>query len=185
MQHIKKLVGSRCFLSPLCLEDAEAYTHMLNDLSVIENLNLGAAVITFHGEKEILSLLSKEHNYGIILKDTDELIGNCGLMEWDKLHQTAELGVFIGNKEFRGKGYGTEAIELLLDYAFTYLNIYSIRLRVFSFNTPAIACYEKLGFTRTGVWRQSHMVAGKRYDTYLYDYLASEFFEKKEKNSKS
>lgn len=88
--------------------------------------------------------LSKEHNYAIIDVETNLLIGNCGLMDLDNINRTAEIGIFIGNKDYWNKGFGTEAIILLCNYAFKYLNLNNIQLRVYSFNLRAIKSYEKL-----------------------------------------
>jgi RimJ/RimL family protein N-acetyltransferase len=74
-----------------------------------------------------LENLSKEHNYSIIDLETNELIWNCGFSEVDNLNQTGEVGIFIVNKSFWDKGYGTEALTLLLDYGFKALNLHNIQ----------------------------------------------------------
>jgi RimJ/RimL family protein N-acetyltransferase len=55
-------------------------------------------------------------HFSIVLKENDQLLGSCGLMSVDQVQGTAELGIFIGDPAERGKGYGSEAIRLLLDY---------------------------------------------------------------------
>ena len=65
----------------------------------------------------------KEQQFAIVLKETDKLIGNCGFVDINHLHQRGEVGLFIGEEENRSKGYGTEALSLLVEYGFNYLNL--------------------------------------------------------------
>jgi RimJ/RimL family protein N-acetyltransferase len=174
--YFKKMVGEQCYLSPIDIADAEKYTAWLNDLEVAYNLTLATANITLESEREILAKISKEHNYGIIDKKTDALIGNVGLIGISNLHRTAEVGIFIGDKSCWGKGYGTEALRLLIDYAFKVLNLNSIMLRVYSYNTRAIASYEKVGFKRVGEIREAHYFNMKYHNLVLMDILPGDFY---------
>jgi RimJ/RimL family protein N-acetyltransferase len=81
----------------------------------------------------------------------------------------------IGDKEFQNRGYGQEAIRLLLDYAFNLLNLNSVMLGTYAFNTRAIAAYKKVGFREIGRRRQARLIAGKAYDDIFMDILAEEF----------
>jgi RimJ/RimL family protein N-acetyltransferase len=125
-----------------------------------------------------LEKLSKDHNYSIIDKNTNELIGTCGFTELDHLNQTAEVGIFIGNKKYWNKGYGSEAITLLLDYGFKALNLHNILIRVYSFNERAKRCYEKVGFKNIGKRREALKRGNKEYDIIYLDILYNEFYEK-------
>ena len=174
--YFKKLVGKKCYLSPMNINDAEKYTEWLNDLEVTANLTLYNSVITVEAEKEFLANLSKEHNYSIVDTETNELIGSCGFIGLDHLNQIAEAGIFIGNKNYWNKGYGTESFQLLLDYGFKALNLHSVMLRVYSFNERAIRVYEKLGFTFIGKWREALRRGNKAYDLIFMDILREEFY---------
>ena len=85
------------------------------------------------------------------------------------------LGIAIGEKEYWGQGYGTEATRLLVDYGFNLLNLNSIMLGAFVFNERAIACYKKVGFKEIGWRRQARIIGGQKYDVLLMDILAEEF----------
>jgi RimJ/RimL family protein N-acetyltransferase len=177
--YFKKIVGKRCYLSPIDENDSEKYTQWLNDLEVTQYLSaMYPRVINVKNEKEFLEKLAKEHNYAIIDTDTNELLGNCGFTSIDNLNQTSEIGIFIGNKNFWNKGYGTEAMTLLIDFGFKVLNLHNISLRVVSFNPRAKKVYEKIGFNIIGKRRESILKGKERYDMIYMDILYNDFYEK-------
>ena len=81
----------------------------------------------------------------------------------------------IGEKDSWGKGYGTEATRLTLDYGFSCLGLNSIMLRVFSFNERALRTYLPVGFREIGRWRRSHRLGQSISDTVFMDIVASDF----------
>jgi RimJ/RimL family protein N-acetyltransferase len=174
--YFKKMLGQKCYLTPIDENDAEKFTEWLNDLEVTRNLMMYHRIINVQNEKGLLEKIAKDHNYSIIDIKTDELIGNCGYMALDHLNQTGEIGIFIGNKKYWNKGYGTEALQLLLDYGFKALNLHNIGLRVFSFNERAKKSYEKIGFKITGKIREAILRDRKRHDLIFMDILAKEFY---------
>ncbi|MDD3789084.1 MAG: GNAT family protein [Petrimonas sp.] len=176
MARIRKLIGKKCFLSPICLQDAAIYAHWLNDLEIVQNLTVANSVINIETEAAFLSTLSKEHNYGIVDLATDQLIGTCGFSFLNHYDRTAELGIFIGNKDYLHKGYGTEAVRLLLDYGYRYLNLHNVMLRVMDFNTHALEAYKKIGFKMIGTRRQCEPRNQKMIDIIYMDILPEDFY---------
>ncbi len=177
MKYFKKLIGEKCYLSPICIEDADQYIEWINDLEVSKNLMMSSSQITLEKEKEILSNMSKNQSqvFGIIDKANDELIGNCSLFSIDHKNGKAEFGIFIGDKSYWNKGFGMEATKLIIDYGFNILNLHNIWLEVYSFNKRAIKSYEKAGFKFLGKRREAKIINGKKYDEIYMDILASEF----------
>jgi RimJ/RimL family protein N-acetyltransferase len=104
----------------------------------------------------------------------DTLLGYVELdgILWN--HQVTWISIAIGEEHW-GHGYGFEAMQLALNFAFEELNLYRIQLTVFSYNDRAIALYEKLGFQREGVYRQFVHRSGDRHDMYLYGLLRPEW----------
>ncbi len=102
-------------------------------------------------------------------------IGIINIRDFTNSHGTAELGISIGDPADRGRGYGTEATRLLLDYAFTVLGVFNVWLDTLAYNVGAIRAYEKVGFREIGRRRGARVLAGRRYDVVLMDCLADEF----------
>lgn len=182
MKYFKKLVGERIYLSPRSTEDAEIFTEWLNSFETTDYLGRSASLTTLHGEREYLEKSSGEASFVIVTLDNDKMIGTISLEDIDRINRNATLGIFIGDEEYRGKGIGTEAIKLILDYGFNYLNLNNIRLSLMEFNERALKCYEKCGFKEFGRRRKCKFIDGKYYDSIYMDILAEEFTDKAIKN---
>lgn len=183
MKYFKKLVGERIYLSPRNVEDAEIFTEWMNDFYVTDYIGRSCKIMSLQDEKEYLEKAKKEEiSFAIIDAQKDEMIGSIGLHSIDNINRTATLGIFIGNKDYWSKGFGTEAIRLLLDFSFNYLNLNSIDLALMEFNDRALKCYQKCGFKEMGRKRKCRFVNGKYYDTIFMDILAEEFKEEYIKN---
>lgn len=163
------------YLSPLNEEDAEQYVAWMNDPTVTDRTGSTARMVTLAGEKDWLSKNFSEYQFAIILTDGNKLIGNCGFNEINQIYRRGVIGIFIGDAENRGKGYGTEVLGLLLKYGFDSLNLHSISLNVYSFNKQAQACYKKCGFKEAGRLRDAYFCNGRFYDEIKMDILADEF----------
>jgi len=174
-RYFRKLVGERCFLSPIDPDDYLMYTEWLNDLEVTSGLNLLTRQVAAGAEREtVQKMAASGHHYAIVDHEADHLIGNCGFDREDHVNGTAIVGIFIGDKRYWSRGYGTEALRLLLDYGFNVLNLHSVMLDVFAYNRRAISCYRKVGFREVGRWRESKLVGGRRYDRVFMDITAAE-----------
>ncbi|MFN8591609.1 MAG: GNAT family protein [Thermomicrobiales bacterium] len=113
--------------------------------------------------------------FAIYERSSRRVIGNCGLVAIKHPHSCAEVGIMIGDPAARGRGYGTEAMRLLLDYAFTVAGLHNVMLRVFEFNAPAQRCYRKVGFKEIGRRRECRWFNGRYWDEIYMDMLADEF----------
>ncbi len=174
--YFKKLIGKKVYLSPIDKNDYIKYTEWINDMDISMGMIFAAKLIDEESEKSILERLAKgEFNFAIIDIEKDEVIGNIGFPNMDYINRTCEAGIFIGNKNYWGNGYGTEAFNLLLDFGFNILNLNNIHLKVYSYNKPAIKCYEKVGFKEAGRLREAKIICGKKYDEVYMDILAKEF----------
>jgi RimJ/RimL family protein N-acetyltransferase len=92
------------------------------------------------------------------------LIGTCQLHTIDRVNQSAELQIRIGEVAERGRGYGTDAVRHLVRFGFEDLNLHRIWLHVFSRNVAAQRAYEKAGFTREAIQREAAFIDGAYVD---------------------
>ncbi len=185
MEYFKKLVGERIYLSPKSAseEEIEKFTEWLNDFETTDYTGRSAQTMNIRKEKEYMDNNYKnDSSFAIVTIDEDKLIGTVSLEKVDNINRIATLGIFIGDKEYRSKGYGTEAIRLILDFGFNYMNLNNIDLQVMSFNERAIKCYEKCSFKEYGRRKQSVFVNGKYYDKIYMEVLAENFNESYIKN---
>lgn len=179
MRYFKKIVGDKVYLSPINSDDYLKYVEWLNNYEITKGLQQYVNIISISGEKELLDKMSSEkYHYAIINKENDTLLGNISLMKINETNRTAELGIFIGDENYLSRGYGSEAIMLLLDYSFNYVNLNNIMLRVFDFNKRAIKAYEKCGFKTFGVWKNSHYFNGEYCDEIFMNVLKEDFVKK-------
>ena len=89
MRYFKKLVGKKCYLSPMNVEDAEQFTEWMNDLEVITHLGASAEPVTIAAERKKLEELGDKHVYAIVDIETDKLIGSTGLNNINPTHARA------------------------------------------------------------------------------------------------
>jgi RimJ/RimL family protein N-acetyltransferase len=142
MSHFKKITGDKVYLSPINVDDYEKYTEWVNDLETGINVGFAPQIISKGKEKTSLEQLTADNNnFAIIENKSNALIGNCGFHNIDTLNRRAEIGIFIGDKEYLGKGYGTDALELLIDYGFNIRNLNSVMLSVREFTLERLSKY--------------------------------------------
>ncbi len=177
MKYFRKIEGNRIYLSPVNIEDAEMYAKWLNDRKVTDGIHGTRNVVNIEGERKWIAdtLERGTHTFGIVLKDSDKLIGNIGFSDYNGTDRSATLGIFIGDEEYRNNGYGSEAIKLLIKYGFDVLNLHNIDLGVFSFNERAIACYKKVGFKEYGRRHECYFLDGKYHDRIEMEILEDDY----------
>ena len=165
MKYFKKLEGEKVYLSPINLDDYETYVKWLNNPRITQFLSTNDSLITLSNEKEVLEkIANEEFTYAIIRKEDDTLLGNVGLLKIDYKDGKASLGIFIGEEDNLSKGYGSEAIKLLIEYGFKELRLHNIMLTVLSNNPRAIKCYEKCGFKEFGRRHEARFYNGEYHD---------------------
>ena len=176
-KYLKKLIGDNIYLSPISLDDVEQYAEMVNNIKV--SVGLGylsyTNIIDFESEKEFLISVKKEKMFAVRLLENDDLLGNIGFNSVDLLNRTATIGIMLGNPNYQRKGYGIEAVKLILDYGFSFLNLRNISLSVFEYNEAAYNLYKKAGFKEVGRLRKAVEIMGKTYDVIIMDMLKEEF----------
>ena len=125
----------------------------------------------------MLSRPQYEHPLTIEIQQADQwrAIGNCGYNNIDWRCNAAELGIFIGDKSCWNKGYGTQAMRMLLHFGFNTLNLNRIALDVYETNLRAVRSYEKAGFVHEGRKRQGMYKDGRYIDILQMSVLRDEW----------
>jgi RimJ/RimL family protein N-acetyltransferase len=172
--YFKKIVGENVYLSPIDPDDAEQFAEWMNDYETMRYMTIYPKMVSAQSERETLEQLAKEQNYSIVKLDGDELIGNIGLVDINYINRTADVGIFIGKSAERSKGYGGEALKLLVQYAFDILNLQEISLTLHSDNARALACYKKAGFTEYGRRKRAIYMGGEYLDCIFMQILRPE-----------
>ncbi len=110
------------------------------------------------------SYTSGEYQFAIETLQENRFIGKCGFTRVNWKNRLAELAILIGEKGFRGRGYGEDAVRLLIRFAFEEMNLRKLKALVFDFNAPALRCYEKCGFQREAVLQKEMYREGRYHD---------------------
>ena len=171
--------GPRVRLTAIRPEDAAIAAHWYEDSAFLREFDASAAFPrSLVRLRDFLSEYDKSetgYRFGIRLHHSDDLIGVIELDDILWPSRVAWLAIGIGDAAHRGQGYGSEALGVMLRFAFHELNLHRIQLTVFSYNLRAIRLYERLGFVREGVLREYLHRDGQRFDIYLYALLAREW----------
>ena len=122
----------------------------------------------------------------LIEKESNTIIGRCGLHNWNVEHKRAELGYNIVDENFKRKGLMTEAVSTIIEYGFNQLKLHRIEALVGSNNIPSIKIIEKHRFINEGLLRQHYYICDKYEDSILFSKLHSEYInELNDKTTKS
>jgi RimJ/RimL family protein N-acetyltransferase len=167
MKQLDLFVGEKVKLVPFDLEKELHYWEEWDQDSEYKRLLDDSPV------RQMAGSLAKEHfeesngSGALFMVHTmadDQVIGFIELDGFDWAARSGWVGIGIGNPDYRGKGYGTEAMKLLLAYAFSGLNLNRVNLNVFSYNERAIRSYEKCGFKYEGTQREVIYKEDQRWD---------------------
>ena len=188
LQHLLSLIqrvsnmleGKSVCLRGFELTDAPKILEHFNDIEIRRFMDMPAPHSQEQEEQWIRNTwgarkTGRAHYYAIELKKSKQLIGGCGLFGIEKINRRGELMIILYNKEYWGQGFGTEALQLLLQFGFKHINLKTIYLYTHDTNKRAQRVYEKLGFKPGGRRRQASYFEGTYHDLLYYDLLASEF----------
>jgi diamine N-acetyltransferase len=171
------LIGERVCLRPLEKDDLVSIQKWVNDPEIrgltgeVKPMSLADADDYFERVK------GDEHRvwFVIVLKRNGKVIGEAGLLRMFPAWRTTDLSIIIGEKGEWRKGYGTETINLLLDYAFGYLNFHRVAVGVVGFHQEALRFYETVGFKKEGLQREGYYYNHEYHDFVMMSILEDEF----------
>ncbi|MCT8976230.1 GNAT family N-acetyltransferase [Clostridium sp. CX1] len=176
-------IGKKVRLREYRKEDIPLRVTYINDPEIIKSLTPDIPYpMTLHEEEkwfQSVTALNDTYKFAIETLNDSKFIGGCSINSVDWKNSVATVGIFIGNRQYRGKGYGTDAMRVLTDFVFMQMNINKIRLIVYSYNESAIRCYEKCGYKVEGVLKQEIYKDGKYYDKISMGLLKAEYLSLK------
>jgi diamine N-acetyltransferase len=173
------LKSQRLTLRAIDREDLPRYVAWLNDPDVTDHLkpylpfNLDDETDWYESQRKDSTVQS----FALVISAENLHIGSISLMKINQREQNAELGIMIGDKTRWGQGFGREAIQLLLPFGFTTLNLHRIYLRVDASHTAAISCYTHCGFIEEGRLRETVFRQGRFEDQLIMSVLRSEYLQ--------
>lgn len=173
------LMGERIYLRPVCKGDLDSLQRWANDPETRKLIGEVMPTGAVETEKWFEDLIDDESRvwFIIVLRENNKIIGETGLLRMSHPWRATDLTMIIGEEDERGKGYGSEAINLLLDFAFGSLNFHRISIGVVGFNEKAINFYEQVGFKKEGVQREGYFYNHKYYDFVMMSIMDREYRE--------
>ncbi len=173
------LESNRLYLRPVEPEDLPAIRRWVNDPEVRGMIG-EVRPASRHDSEEWLKRVQEDRDrvwFVVVLKETGRVIGEAGLLRIFPAWRQADMTVIIGDKEYWGQGYGSEAGRLVLDYAFGNLNMHRLSIGVVGWHERALHFWEKLGFRREGVQRDGYYYNHRYSDFIMMGILEHEYRE--------
>lgn len=172
---MQRLNGEKVLLREFRQEDLSGIRSWVNDYDTVRYLGAGYTMPqTWEQTEDYLSSLLRGDAGGVNLavaeKDSRRYLGQVSLMMIDHAAQRAELAIVMA-PDSAGKGYGSEAIRLIVEFAFTQLNLRRIYLQVHADNERAIHVYQKCGFVEEGRLREHVFRDGRYIDVVQMGYM--------------
>ena len=169
------LTGSKVTLRALERGDLQTVWELRND-AAIEIISNGPPRPRSMAELEASfeKLTADREMHAFAIEANGRMVGQCNLRSIDAVHRRAELGIALLAEEI-GKGYGSDAVRVLLDYAFRHLNLHKVSLDTLSTNEPALRAYRACGFVEEGRLRSHEWSDGRYVDLVLMGVLRDEW----------
>lgn len=171
------LLGDQVYLRLMEERDIPYKVKWINDPEVRATLNFEYPISEVATKQWLskVSLDSSRKDFIVCLKENDEPIGYAGLLKIEVRNSKAESYMGIGNKEYWGKGYGSDIRKVILEYAFNELSLNKVYSFVWCKNPKMIKLNERFGFKVEGTLRQDVFSHGELRDRVVMGLLRSEY----------
>jgi RimJ/RimL family protein N-acetyltransferase len=171
------LQGNKVCLRPIEISDLGNLHRWINDPEIRQFLK-NYTPLNLQAEREYIEALTSRKNdisFAIVKREGNEHIGSIALHQINWKDRLANTGTMIGEKQYWGQGYGTEAKLLLLRYAFDTLNLHRVCSKVYDFNSRSLAYAKKCGYVQEGVMRKHIFRDGNYHDVVFFGVFREEF----------
>ena len=150
----------------------ENYLSWMNDYEINKYLESRFSTHSIDSLKDFVNAMNESENnilFAIIDKSSNTHIGNIKLGDIHPVHKYADIGLIIGNKNYWGKGIGTEAIKLVSQYAFENLNLRKVIAGIYENNVGSIKAFKKCGFKEAYVKKDTYFFENKFIDAIYFE----------------
>lgn len=173
------MIGINCRLRPLLETDLDIMNEWNHDQELNLYLGNGFHPVSKDVQKKWLTNMLDTSSFStnkryMIVSNNDEPIGLIGLYSINWIHRTSEIGMYIGNKNNRGKGYASEAFCLLENYSKEILNLRKFKLFVVEDNIRAVAFWKKMGFEQCGMFSKERYIKSEYKNLLIMEKLLDE-----------
>ena len=172
MHHNKKINGKNIYLRTLKNSDVSYdYLSWMKNTNITKYMDTGSETYTKNKLKNYIEKSNKSKNdilFGIFISDSNKHIGNIKLDKINYLHKRAHIGIMIGDINEWSKGYGTESIRLLTNFAFKILKLHKLKAGVMINNKPSIKLFKNSGFTIEAKLVEDCFYKNKFIDSYIF-----------------
>ncbi|MBZ0283650.1 MAG: GNAT family N-acetyltransferase [Anaerolineae bacterium] len=173
--------GDKIVLRPYRMEDAAVILQGASHPTLRRLTGTQATFTLEQTEKYVARQADADDRAGFIIAEPETLaaLGEVVILDIDPDNRCAHIRITLFDEIHLGKGYGTEAMRLAVDYGFRVLKLHRIGLDVFDFNPRAIRVYEKIGFKQEGIQRDTLFYDGEYYSSILMSILEDDWREKR------
>lgn len=174
-----KLTNERIYLRPVQLADAPLFLKHTEDEEIRYMTGTKARFSIEQIERHIEQTQQDDtrYDFAICLNVTDQLVGELSVLDIDPDNQSAGFRITMNAMELTGKGYGTEAIAIVLAFVFDELKLNRLQLEVYSHNERGLRAYEKNGFKREGVLREALYLNGAFSDEIIMAVIRRDYLK--------
>jgi [ribosomal protein S5]-alanine N-acetyltransferase len=177
------LSGERIYLREVRLSDVnERYYSWLNDPEIYQYLETRFIPRSLENIAEFVKRMDGKENepfFAICLRENDLHIGNIKLGPINWRHRSADISLLIGDKECWGKGFASEAVQVITDYGFRILNLNKVKAGCYDNNIGSAKAFEKNGYVREGLLREQFISQGKKIDMIILGMTATDYWGRK------
>lgn len=175
------MIGKTVYLRPLEKDDMEGVYQSTQDEEIryMTGTRDTFTMAQLYEHYDRISNDDTRYDFAICLIEGDHLLGDLSVLEIDLNNRKAGFRIAFHDRKFLNKGYGTEATRLALRFTFGELKLNRLQLEVFSHNIRGIRAYEKVGFKREGVLRQSLFLSNRYSDEIVMGMLHSDYSQVK------
>lgn len=171
--------GEFVYLRPVEKEDMKSFYQAVHDQEIryMTGTRNTFTMEQLYAHYEEITTDPTRFDFAICLVESQKILGDLSILEIDKINQKAGFRISLHNTNYLNKGYGTEAVQLALQFTFEELKLNRLQLEVFSHNSRGIKSYEKAGFKQEGIIRQSIYLNNHFSDEIIMGMLQKEYFD--------